>query len=77
MPILLTAALVLVVHGLDLHGQLLHLVQPGVVHPLLQGILLNQFLDVEAGPLQVDLEGIDFPPQVEDGVLVDLYLDPG
>lgn len=68
--------MILVVDSLDLHGDLLHLVESSIVHPLLQGVLPDEFFDLDAGFLKIDLQSIDFLPEVEDGVLVDLTLDP-
>ena len=68
--------MILVVDPLDLQGDLLHLVQPCVVHPLLEGVLPDELFDLDAALLQVDLEDVDLLPEVEDGVLVDLTLNP-
>lgn len=56
--------MVLVVDSLDLEGDLLDLVEPGIVHSFLEGVFPDEFLDVETGFLKVDLEEVDFFPQV-------------
>lgn len=75
-PVLLVGSCVFVVDSLDLHGDLLHLIESCVVHALLEGVLPDEFFDLDAGFLEIDLQSIDFLPEVEDGVLVDLTLDP-
>lgn len=75
-PVLLVGSCVLVVDSLDLHGDLLHLVESRVVHALLEGVLPDEFFDLDAGFLEIDLQSIDFLSEVEDGVLVDLTLYP-
>jgi hypothetical protein len=48
--------LVLVVNGLDFQGDLLHLIESSVVHSLFERVLSDEFLDLYAGLLQVDLQ---------------------
>ena len=74
--IILVSALVLVVDGLDFHGHLLHLVQPGIIHPLLNSVLLDQLLNVKEGLLQAHLQQVDLLPQLQDSVLVNISLNP-
>lgn len=73
--VLLVGPLVFVVNGLDFEVDLLDLVEPGVVHSFLLGVLPDQLLNVEAGLLEVDLQDVDFLSEVQDGVLVDVALD--
>ena len=73
--VLFIGALVLVVDGLDFHGDLLHLIESGVIHSLFEGVLSDQFFYLHAGLLQVYLQKIDFLPQVQHSVLVNVALD--
>ena len=77
MLVLLICPLILIINVLDLEGDLLNLVQPSIVHPLLESVLPDEFLDVDAGLLEVDLEDVNFLPEVKDGILVNVTFDPG
>lgn len=74
--VLFVGALVLVVDGLDFHGDLLDLIESGIVHSLFESVLSDQFLDLHAGLLQVYFQKIDLLSQVQHSVLVDVALNP-
>jgi hypothetical protein len=52
--VLLISPLVFVVDVLDLDGNLLDLVKPGIVHPFLKSVLTNELLNMDTGFLKVD-----------------------
>lgn len=68
--------MVLVVNPLNLHGDLLNLIESGIVHPLLKGVLPDELLNVQTGLLQIDLKQVDFLPEVQDSVLINITFDP-
>ena len=68
--------MVLIVDRLDFHGDLLNLIEASVVHTLLEGVLPDEFFDVQAGFLEIDLQMVYFFPEVQDGVLVNVTLYP-
>ena len=75
--VLFIGSLVFVVDSLDLHCDLLNLIESGIVHSFLEGVLPDEFFDVEAGFLEVDFEEVDFFPDIQDGILVNVVFDSG
>ena len=68
--------MIFVVNGLDFHCDLLDLIESSIIHPLLESVFPDEFFNVDAGLLEVDLEQIDFLSKIEDGVLIDITLNP-
>ncbi len=68
--------MVLVVNPLNLHGDLLNLIKPSIVHPLLKGVLPDELLNVQTGLLQIDLKQVYFFSEVQDSVLINITFDP-
>lgn len=74
--VFLVGSLVFVIDGLDLHSDLLNFIESGIIHSLLEGVFPDEFLNMEAGLLQVDFEKVDFFSEVEDRVFVNVTFDP-
>jgi hypothetical protein len=74
--VFLVSPLVLVIKSLDLHANLLNLVEPAIIHPLLEGVLSDQLFNVNARLLEVDFEQINLFSQIEYRVLVYLAFYP-
>lgn len=68
--------MVLVVNPLNLHGDLLNLIEPGIVHSLLKGVFPDELFNVQTCLLQIDLKQVYFFSEVQDSVLINITFDP-
>ena len=73
--IFLVSPQIFVIKGLDFHADLLNLIEASIIHPLLKRVLPDQFLNVYARFLQINLEQIDLLPQIKNGIFVYLIFD--
>lgn len=75
-PVLVVLAFVLALEIAVVIDDGLDFVGPGIGHPLESGVLPKCLLDLHRHPLDLNPQGIDFLPQLDDAVLVDIGLDP-
>ena len=68
--------MIFVIDGLDLHGDLLNLIESSIVHSLLEGVFSDKFFNVEACFLKIDFKEVNLFPEVKDGIFIDITFDP-
>lgn len=68
--------MIFIIDRLDFHGDLLDLVETRIVHTLLKSVLPDEFFDMETGLLEIHFKKVDFFPEIEDGILVNVAFDP-
>ena len=76
MFVLFIGPLILIVNIFDFKGDLLNLVESSIIHPLFESVFSDEFFNMKTSLLKIDLENVNFFPEVKDGVLVNITFDP-